>query len=89
VKIADDVSSSVTAIEESLAARGDGVDWLAQVDDFLARISWDQTFRAMWQLIETAGEPRTMRKPVRATLRPVLPGAAPLSGGGIPVSPTS
>jgi UDP-galactopyranose mutase len=89
VKIADDVSSSVTAIEESLAARGDGVDWLARVDEFLARISWDQTFRAMWQLIEAVGEQRTMRRPVRATLRPVLPAAAPLSAVGIPVSPSS
>jgi hypothetical protein len=30
-----------------------------------------------------------MRRPLRATLRPVLPAAAPLSAVGIPVSPSS
>jgi UDP-galactopyranose mutase len=88
VKIADDVPACVSAIEASLKARDD-TEWLARVDEFLARLSWDHTFRAMWQLIEAVGEQRTMRRPVRATLRPVLPAAAPLSAVGIPVSPSS
>jgi UDP-galactopyranose mutase len=88
VKIADDVPACVSAIEASLKA-ADDADWIARVDEFLVRLSWDQTFRAMWQLIEAVGEQRTMRKPVRATLRPVLPAVAPLSAGGIPVSPSS
>jgi hypothetical protein len=87
--IADEPAECIAAIEQSLAAEADRAQWLAQVDEFLARMSWDQTFRAMWQLVEAAGEQRTqLRRVVRTPARTVLPTAAPgLSMGGVPASP--
>jgi UDP-galactopyranose mutase len=89
VKIADDVQASVTAIEESLAAGGDGADWLVRVDEFLGRVSWDQTYRDMWQLVEAEGEQRTVRRPVRVAHRPVPPSVPSLAAASTPASPSS
>lgn len=50
VKIAADASSFSRAIANCLA--GSGPEWLAQVDDFIARTSWDKTFEGMWREIE-------------------------------------
>lgn len=85
-KIADDVPAFLTAIEHSLADQSDGTQWLTRVDEMLSRISWDQTFRAMWQLVEAAGEQRAVRRSVRALARTVHQ-AVPISMGGTPVSP--
>jgi hypothetical protein len=70
-----------------LAERGNGVHWLAQVDDFLSRMSWDQTFRAMWQLVEAASEQRTMRRPARTPARAALATSAPGSISAIAAPP--
>jgi UDP-galactopyranose mutase len=78
VKIADEPAECIAAIDQLLAERGDGVGWLARVDDVLSRISWDQTFRAMWQLVEAAIKQRATRSLERHAVRAVLPSAAPV-----------
>jgi UDP-galactopyranose mutase len=91
-KIADEPLACVAAIEQSLSERADGAQWLARVDDFLSRMSWDQTFRAMWQLVEAASEQRAVRRSVRTPARSVLPAgaqAASLSMAGVPALPQS
>jgi UDP-galactopyranose mutase len=87
--IADEADECIAAIEQSLAGEADRAQWLARVDEFLARLSWDQTFRAMWQLVEAAGEQRAQsRRAVRAPARTIVPTASPaLSMGGVPASP--
>ena len=87
VKIADEPAACEAAIEQSLAPDADRAQWLARVDDFLARMSWDQTFRAMWQLIDAAGEQRPVRRTVRIPARTALPTSTSASSmGGIPAS---
>jgi UDP-galactopyranose mutase len=54
VRIADTAADSVAAIEASLRGRADDAAWLAEVDAFLKRNSWDATFAAMWDLVEAA-----------------------------------
>jgi UDP-galactopyranose mutase len=71
VRIADDAHECVRAIEASLGDRADSGEWLANVDDFLGRMSWDETYRAMWQLIEAATAERSV--PRLVTSRPALP----------------
>ena len=85
-RIADESCDCVAAIEQSLAEQADGSTWLARVDDFLSRMSWDHTFRAMWQLVEAASEQRPVRRGVRVPARTVLPVATALSMGGVPAS---
>lgn len=85
--IADDAPTCVAAIERSLAEQADGAQWLARVDEMLSRLSWDQTFRAMWQLVEAAGEQRAVRRTVRTPPRTVHQTAVPLAMSGVPVSP--
>jgi UDP-galactopyranose mutase len=78
-RIADEPQACVAAIEASLAARADDGRWLASVDEFLSRMSWDETYRAMWHLIEAAAGERAGRRRrvmARPTL-PTLPAAAP------------
>ncbi|MCY1058190.1 glycosyltransferase family 1 protein [Nannocystis sp. SCPEA4] len=50
VAIADDPAEFVAAVERALR-RPRGGDWLAQVDAFLARSSWDDTWRQMDALL--------------------------------------
>jgi UDP-galactopyranose mutase len=90
VRIADEPQACVTAIEQSLTDRADDGPWLARVDNFLARTSWDQTFRAMWHLVEKAASEHVARPAVRTPARTaVLPAAPALSMGGLPASPPS
>jgi UDP-galactopyranose mutase len=69
VLIADAVHSFGSAIEESLQAPRSGPAWIAQVDAYLERMSWNQTFYEMWRLVEKSLAQRAMRtlaRPARA-----------------------
>ena len=61
VRIADTVDEFVRAAEASLAGRHEESDWLARVDEFLARNSWDETWARMSKLIEDAVNARRAR----------------------------
>jgi glycosyltransferase involved in cell wall biosynthesis len=78
VKIADDPATCVEAIEALLAST-DRREWLERVDAHLAMSSWDETFRAMWQLIEEATEHPRARRVVRAGGRVTMPAPAAVS----------
>jgi UDP-galactopyranose mutase len=89
VKIADDPATCVAVIEEMLGAT-DGREWLHAVDACLAMSSWDETFRAMWQLVEDATEQPSIRRVVRAAGRISVPAGAPAAlSAGFPPSATS
>lgn len=75
VQIADEPVACVAAIEECLDRAGDR-DWLERVDVFLSASSWDETFSAMWQLIESAAEQRSTRRIVRMPVRAALPASS-------------
>lgn len=51
VQIADTVADFIAAIEQALQ-QPQNPDWLSQVDQFLAQISWDKTWNSMIQQIE-------------------------------------
>jgi UDP-galactopyranose mutase len=52
VRIADDVASFIRAAAEiGMDERTDDAAWLARVDEFLAKISWDRTWGEMAELI--------------------------------------
>ena len=88
VEIADDARTCVDAIANLLVAQ-DGREWLQRVDAHLSKMSWDETFRAMWQLIEDATEQRSVRKVVRAAGRLSVPSAPVAVSAGVPLSPSS
>lgn len=50
VRIGENSTEFAEAIRQSLEPAGAG--WLAKVDRFLARNSWDKTFEAMWKEIQ-------------------------------------
>jgi hypothetical protein len=66
--------------------------WLRRVDEFLARMSWDETFRSMWQLVEAAIEQRYARPRTKIRARSVSSStsapAPALALRGIPASPS-
>jgi UDP-galactopyranose mutase len=74
VRIADDPQSCVQAIAECLDDGESAAQWHARTDAFLARNSWDSTYREMWRLIDAAV--RTKAPPLRAHAAPVLAAAA-------------
>ena len=92
VRIADEPAACVQAIDEMLADRSGEAAWLAQVDEQLGRMSWDETYRAMWQLIEGALEQRLARKTAR-TRRILAPAGATLlpaaSPAAVPAAPAA
>ena len=88
VEIADDARTCVDAIANLLVAQ-DGREWLQRVDAHLSKMSWDETFRTMWQLIEDATEQRSVRKVVRAAGRLSVPSAPVAVSAGVPLSPSS
>ncbi|HBB35435.1 MAG TPA: UDP-galactopyranose mutase [Cyanobacteria bacterium UBA8803] len=54
VRIADTVEEFVAAAEAAMKEDCAASGWLARVDGFLEQISWDRTWHAMMQLIESA-----------------------------------
>ena len=59
VRIADTVAEFVAAAETAMNESPDVSEWLAQVDAFLAKTSWDRTWASMIQLVESAIGDRT------------------------------
>jgi UDP-galactopyranose mutase len=53
VRIADTPEDFVAAVESALKEQ-DRAGWLAKVDEFLARTSWDETWARMSELIDSA-----------------------------------
>ena len=95
VKIADVPGECVAAIEEMMNESSTRAEWLARVDDFLARMSWDETFNAMWRLVEVAVEQRQVRPRAKVRSRVVTPATAPapatataLAIRGMPAAPS-
>jgi UDP-galactopyranose mutase len=67
VQIADYPEDFIRAAETVLAHPGNAGQWLSRVDDFLANISWDETWQQMSDLIDRAIERRRRRVPAQAT----------------------
>jgi UDP-galactopyranose mutase len=93
VRIADDVASFIRAAAEiGMDERADDAAWLARVDEFLAKISWDRTWGEMAELIgEVAASRRAtiaavaqQSKPAATTVKQpsVTAARAATAGGG-------
>jgi UDP-galactopyranose mutase len=54
VRIADDVAGFVAAAEAALTEEAKSSEWLARVDDFLSKDSWDATWLRMMKLMDSA-----------------------------------
>lgn len=52
VRIANDAQELVAAAQELLESEGNRTAWLANVDEFLAQMSWDETWGRMSRLID-------------------------------------
>jgi UDP-galactopyranose mutase len=65
VRIADGVPDFVAAIEAALSVDAKSTEWLARVDNFLAKDSWDSTWLRMMRLMDSAIGAR-MTEPVAA-----------------------
>ena len=63
VGIADGPAAFIAACEEALTLAANPAQWLPQVDELLATMSWDQTFRQMDGLIGQAVERNAMPVP--------------------------
>jgi UDP-galactopyranose mutase len=92
VKIADQPDGCVAAIQTMMREESTRSLWLRRVDEFLARMSWDETFRSMWQLVEAAIEQRYARPRTKIRARSVSSStsapAPALALRGIPASPS-
>ena len=66
VQIADSPNDFIRAAESVLTKSADQSEWLARVDDFLADISWDKTWRQMSELIDQAVETRRRANSIAA-----------------------
>ena len=88
VSIADDAEGSVAAIDRYVGqSSGERATWLGRVDAFLARTSWDDTFRSMWRHIEAIVEPRR-RKVVRPRASVLTPSAGAHAPSALPAAQT-
>jgi UDP-galactopyranose mutase len=83
VRIADDAAEFVKAAAElGMDERADDTAWLARVDEFLAKISWDRTWGEMAELI---GEVAASR---RATIAAAAQQSKPATTSKQPVAAT-
>jgi glycosyltransferase involved in cell wall biosynthesis len=64
VHIADTVQDFAQAIEKAMNDRYDS-KWLDRTDKFLAKISWDQTFQEMHELIKSGAETKKNANPFK------------------------
>ena len=71
VRIARTPEEFIAAIEQSLKPAATSEKWLRRVDEFLANISWDQTWSGMSALIDRVSlhrrKPNVMAAKARAT----------------------
>jgi UDP-galactopyranose mutase len=91
VAIADEPEDCVSAIESMLGHDLARAEWLARVDDVLARMSWDETFRAMWKLVDDAVEHQYARPRPKLRGRVATTATTPspaLALGGVPAAPS-
>jgi UDP-galactopyranose mutase len=88
-KIADEPAACIAAIEQLLVERGHSADWLKRVDAMLARMSWDHTFSAMWELVESAIEQRSTRRVVRLPVRALSSSPITQISAAVPAAPTA
>jgi UDP-galactopyranose mutase len=84
--IADDEKTCIAALETALREPCCDPSWLAKVDAYLDRMSWDQTFHGMWRLVEKVMAQRASSTLARSG-RMLAP--APLSAGASPASATA
>ena len=61
VRIASDAQQFIVAIDDLLKSKADRTQWLKAVDEFLATMSWDETWAQMSRLIDEAVASRTRR----------------------------
>jgi UDP-galactopyranose mutase len=84
VSIAETEAEFISAIEAALEEK-ENQDWLLEVDQFLAQISWDQTWLRMMRMIESALSARHSSAAKVAQTSPVKEAesksASSLSGG--------
>jgi len=78
VKIADGPDAFVAACEQALALKGGG-SWMAEVDQMLSALSWDETFRRMDGLIAMAIEARGIAANAAVRAFPAAPAIRPAS----------
>ena len=89
VEIADEPRACVSAIDRLLLDVPNASTWLARVDSFLQRMSWDETFHAMWQLVEAAVEQRQARARRIVRRRGAMVATTPPSTLGLDSVPAS
>lgn len=65
VQIADTVPEFVNAIAAALDGQAHGLNWLAQVDQYLAKLSWERTWARMDQLIQNQVNAARMIPPLQ------------------------
>jgi hypothetical protein len=91
VAIADEPEDCVSVIESMLGPDSARAEWLAHVDDVLARMSWDETFRAMWKLVDDAVEHQYARPRPKPRNRVATIATSPSPGlalGSVPAAPS-
>jgi UDP-galactopyranose mutase len=79
VKIAATHEDFIAACVDALALGASGPAWLEPVDEVLAALSWDETFRRMDTLIETALEANASEAVVQLTSALPAPAIRPAS----------
>jgi UDP-galactopyranose mutase len=67
VEIADTPDEFIYAAEKILS-RSDEAEWLARVDQFLANVSWDKTWKQMAELIDAVIERKRLAKSATVSL---------------------
>jgi UDP-galactopyranose mutase len=76
VHIADTGSDFVRAAEEVLSSSQANPDWVARVDDFLSKMSWDKTWEQMSQLLNQVVEAKRESNATPTTVASTRPRAA-------------
>ncbi len=69
IRVAATPAEFVSAIEASLQPAAHGTAWLRQVDRFLGKSSWDNTWQSMHKLIDTAQLARLPMRGIRRATR--------------------
>ena len=87
VAIADGVDTFIEAVEQALQVYDDRREWLSQVDEFLGRNSWDDTWSRMAQLLDlelnkkSNGHQPNSKKSEPVLLSPSSPNLIPADNG--------
>ncbi|PZR34496.1 MAG: UDP-galactopyranose mutase [Caulobacter segnis] len=79
VRIASDAQTFIAACDAALADSRTPETWLPQVDEALAKLSWDETFRAMGERIGAAIDRKALRTSDITVTLPRAPAIRPAS----------